>query len=107
VKEMKATQMKMNEEKLLEVIRRPVVTEKATNLSQFNKYVFEVACWATKPEVKAACEKIFKVDVLTVNTILNPGKKKVFKGRRGQRSDFKKAIVTVKQGQVIDASVGI
>ena len=100
-------QIKMNDEKLLEVIRRPIVTEKATNLSQFNQYVFEVARWASKPEVKAACEKLFKIEVLCVNTILNKGKKKVFKGRRGQRSDFKKAIVTVKQGQTIDISAGI
>ena len=101
------TQMKISEEKLFEVIRRPVVTEKATNLSQFNKYVFEVATWAEKPQIKAACEKLFKVEVLNVNTILNKGKTKVFKGRRGQRSDFKKAIVTLKQGQTIDISAGI
>lgn len=101
------TQVKINEEKLFEVIRRPVVTEKATNLTQFNKYVFEVATWAEKPQIKAACEKLFKVDVLNVNTILNKGKRKVFKGRRGQRSDFKKAIVTLKQGQTIDISAGI
>jgi len=104
---MKVAQMRINEERLLEVIRRPVVTEKATNLSQFNKYVFEVSCWASKPEIKAACEKLFRIDVLSINTILNPGKNKVFKGRRGKRSDFKKAIVTVKQGQVIDISAGI
>ena len=97
----------INEEKLFEVIRRPIVTEKATKLSQFNKYVLEVARWAEKPEIKAACEKFFKVEVTSVNTILNKGKKKVFKGRRGQRSDFKKAIVTLKQGQTIDISAGI
>jgi large subunit ribosomal protein L23 len=104
---MAKTQVKVNEEKLFEVIRRPIVTEKATNLSQFNKYVFEVACWAHKPEIKQACETLFKVDVTAVHTILNKGKSKVFKGRRGQRSDFKKAIVTVKQGQTIDMSAGI
>lgn len=97
----------MNEEKLYEVIRRPIVTEKATNLTQFNKYVFEVATWAEKPQIKEACEKLFKVKVENVNTILNKGKAKMFKGRRGQRSDFKKAIVTLKQGQTIDMSAGI
>jgi large subunit ribosomal protein L23 len=104
---MKPIQIKTNEEKLYEVIRRPLVTEKATNLTQFNKYVFEVACWAEKPQIKEACEKLFKVNVLSVNTILNKGKAKVFRGRRGRRSDFKKAIVTVKQGQTIDISAGI
>ena len=104
---MAKTQVKLNEEKLFEVIRRPIVTEKATSLSQFNKYLFEVACWAEKPEIKEACETLFKVEVSKVHTILNKGKKKVFKGRRGQRSDFKKAIVTLKQGQTIDMSAGI
>lgn len=98
---------KIHEEKILEVIRRPIVTEKSTNLSQFNKYVFEVASWAHKPDVKQACESLFKVEVMEVHTMTNKGKNKVFKGRRGRRSDFKKAIVTVKQGQTIDVSVGI
>lgn len=100
-------QIKGNGERILEVIRRPIVTEKATNLSQFNKYVFEVATWAHKPEIKQACESLFKVSVMEVHTIVNKGKAKVFKGRKGRRSDFKKAIVTVKQGQTIDVSVGI
>ena len=104
---MKAIQKTMNEEKLYEVIRAPIVTEKATNLTQFNKYVFKVATWATKPEIKEACEKLFKVEVVSVNTISNKGKTKRFKGRLGRRSDAKKAIITLKQGQTIDMSAGI
>ncbi len=90
-----------------DVIRTPLVTEKATNLTQFNQYSFKVLNEATKPEIKQAVEQLFKVDVLAVNTVVVKGKKKVFKGRRGQRSDYKKAIVRLKVGQTLDVSVGI
>ncbi|MEI8321390.1 MAG: 50S ribosomal protein L23 [Alphaproteobacteria bacterium] len=93
--------------KKYDLILRPIVTEKATQLMQFNKYSFEVPLSATKPEVKKAVEELFKVDVLAVNTLRLAGKKKIFKGRLGQRSDYKKAIVSLKQGQTIDASVGV
>jgi large subunit ribosomal protein L23 len=90
-----------------DLIRAPLVTEKATNLTQFNQYSFKVLSEATKPEIKQAVEQLFKVDVLAVNTAVVKGKKKVFKGRRGQRSDYKKAIVRLKVGQTLDTSVGI
>lgn len=97
----------LNNGRLFNVIRKPIVTEKSTLLSQYNKYTFEVLKNAEKPEIKEAVEKIFKVDVVRVNTIKLPGKKKVFKGRRGQRSDIKKAIVTLKEGHTIDLAAGI
>ena len=90
-----------------EVIRSPLITEKATLLTQNNQYSFKIAMDATKDEVKAAVEKIFKVEVVSVNTIKAIGKAKVFKGHRGRRSDYKKAIVRLKAGQTIDVSVGI
>ena len=90
-----------------DLILRPIVTEKATQLMQHNHYCFEVPLAATKPEVKKAVQDLFKVEVVSVNTLRLAGKKKVFKGRLGQRSDFKKAIVRLKQGQTIDTSIGI
>ena len=90
-----------------EVIREPLITEKATFLTQNNQYSFKVLMPATKKDIKEAVEKIFKVDVVSVNTIKTFGKSKVFKGHRGQRSDYKKAIVRLKAGQTIDSSVGI
>ncbi|HCI48536.1 MAG: 50S ribosomal protein L23 [Alphaproteobacteria bacterium RIFCSPLOWO2_01_FULL_45_8] len=90
-----------------DIIRTPLITEKATFLTQNNQYSFKVATDATKKEVKAAVEKIFKVAVVSVNTMNAAGKLKVFKGRRGRRSDYKKAIVRLKAGQTIDISVGI
>tara|TARA_R110002050_G_scaffold118195_4_gene235474 strand:+ start:1772 stop:2092 length:321 start_codon:yes stop_codon:yes gene_type:complete len=97
----------ISEERVYEIIRSPLITEKATALSQFNQYVFEVMGNATKPEIKQAVEKLFKVTVLGVNTVLTKGKTKRFKGRMGRRQDLKKAIVSVKQGQTIDVSVGV
>jgi large subunit ribosomal protein L23 len=90
-----------------DVIRTPLITEKATFLTQNNQYSFKVASNASKDDVKAAVEKIFKVEVVSVNTINAAGKLKVFKGHRGRRSDYKKAIVRLKAGQTIDVSVGI
>ena len=90
-----------------DVIVSPVITEKATILSEQNKVVFKVRKDATKPQIKAAVEKLFDVKVKAVNTILTEGKIKVFKGRLGQRSDVKKAIVTLKDGQSIDVTTGL
>ncbi len=90
-----------------DLIQSPVITEKATFLSQFNQYSFRVLPAATKLSVKQAVAQIFKVDVLSVNIINVPGKAKIFKGKRGQRSDFKKAIVRLKAGHTIDVSVGV
>jgi large subunit ribosomal protein L23 len=90
-----------------DVIVSPVITEKATILSEQNKVVFKVARTATKPQIKAAVEKLFDVKVKKVNTLVVEGKVKVFKGRLGQRSDYKKAVVTLEEGQTIDVTTGL
>ena len=90
-----------------DVIVSPVITEKATALSEHNKVVFKVRKEATKPQIKEAVEKLFDVKVMSVNTVLTKGKKKVFRGRLGQRSDVKKAIVTLEAGQTIDVTTGL
>jgi large subunit ribosomal protein L23 len=97
----------VSDERLYDIIRRPVVTEKSTSIGQYGQVVFEVAIDATKPEIKYAIETIYKVTVMDVNTLINKGKRTVFKGRRGQRSDRKKAIVTVREGQFIDVTAGV
>ena len=90
-----------------DVIVSPVITEKATALSEHNKVVFKVRKDATKPQIKEAVEKLFDVKVMSVNTVVTKGKKKVFRGRLGQRSDVKKAIVTLEAGQSIDVTTGL
>ena len=90
-----------------DVIVSPVITEKATMLSEHNKVVFKVARTATKPQIKAAIEKLFDVKVKSVNTLVTEGKIKVFRGRLGQRSDVKKAIVTLEDGHSIDVTTGL
>jgi large subunit ribosomal protein L23 len=90
-----------------DVIVSPVITEKATALSEHNKVVFRVRKDATKPQIKEAVEKLFDVKVRSVNTVLTKGKTKVFRGRLGQRSDVKKAIVTLEAGQTIDVTTGL
>ena len=90
-----------------DVILGPVITEKATVASEQNKVTFRVAKSATKPEIKAAVERLFDVKVDGVNTILTKGKRKVFRGRAGQRSDVKKAIVTLAEGHSIDVTTGL
>jgi large subunit ribosomal protein L23 len=90
-----------------DVIIAPVITEKATNLSEQNKVVFEVAPTATKPQIKAAVEKLFDVKVKSVNTAVTKGKIKVFRGIKGRRNDVKKAIVTLEEGQAIDVTTGL
>ena len=90
-----------------DTIIAPVITEKATLLSEKNKVVFKVPLTATKDEVKEAVEKLFNVKVGAVNTIRHKGKTKRFRGRPGRRSDVKKAIVTLAEGQSIDISTGL
>jgi large subunit ribosomal protein L23 len=85
----------------------PVITEKATVLTEQNKVVFKVAKDATKDEIAAAVEELFKVRVVKVNTLITKGKTKRFRGMLGQRSDVKKAIVTLQAGQTIDISTGL
>ncbi len=92
----------MREEELYDVIRSPFVTEKSTMASENGQVVFKVSIGATKPEIKEAVERLFNVKVLAVNTLIRKGKTKRFKGVRGRQSDFKKAIVTLEQGQSID-----
>jgi large subunit ribosomal protein L23 len=89
------------------VIVSPVITEKATALSEQNKVVFKVRPDATKPQIKEAVEKLFDVKVKSVNTLVTKGKVKMFRGTRGQRSDVKKAVVTLEEGQTIDVTTGL
>ena len=90
-----------------DIILSPVITEKATIASEQNKVVFKVAATATKPQIKEAVEKLFDVKVKRVNTLVREGKTKIFKGRPGQRSDSKRAIVTLEEGHKIDVTTGL
>jgi large subunit ribosomal protein L23 len=92
----------MREEELYDVIRAPLVTEKSTMVSESNQVMFKVAMSATKPDIKEAVERLFNVKVLAVNTLIRKGKIRRFRGVKGQQSDFKKAIVTLEEGQTID-----
>ncbi|MFN3212199.1 MAG: 50S ribosomal protein L23 [Henriciella sp.] len=85
----------------------PIITEKSTLVAEENKIIFRVPLTATKPDIKEAVENLFKVDVTKVNTILVKGKTKRFRGTLGRRSDFKKAIVTLKDGQSVDITTGL
>ena len=89
------------------VIIAPLVTEKATSASEHNQVVFRVALSATKPEIKEAVEKLFKVRVKRVNTLVKKGKTKRFRGVRGFQGDFKKAVVTLEEGHSIDITTGL
>ena len=93
--------------RLYDVIVSPVVTEKATSASEHNQVVFKVRKDATKPQIKAAVEKIFGVKVKSVNTLIRMGKIKRFKGTVGQQSDVKKAVVTLVEGETIDITTGL
>ncbi|MGI8839197.1 MAG: 50S ribosomal protein L23 [Caulobacteraceae bacterium] len=90
-----------------DTILAPLITEKATVLSEHNKVVFRVALDATKDEIAVAVEELFKVKVTKVNTLIQKGKTKRFRGRPGRRSDVKKAIVTLQEGQSIDITTGL
>jgi large subunit ribosomal protein L23 len=93
--------------RLYDVIVSPVITEKATMLSEENKVVFNVLKTSTKPQIKMAVEKLFGVKVLAVNTLIRKGKQKRFRGTLGRQSDVKKAIVTLADGQSIDVTTGL
>ncbi|MBB5754244.1 50S ribosomal protein L23 [Prosthecomicrobium pneumaticum] len=90
-----------------DIIRSPVLSEKSTVATEQNKVVFNVLKTATKPEIKAAVEALFKVKVTAVNTMVRKGKVKRFRGVIGQQSDVKKAIVTLAEGDSIDVSTGL
>ncbi len=92
---------------MYQIISQPHVTEKATMGSQYSQVTFRVPDWATKPQVKEAVETLFKVKVKGVNTLVQKGKTKRFKGHKGFRSDQKKAIVTLEEGQMIDTTTGV
>lgn len=98
---------RLSREAMYAIIRHPVITEKATALGERNTVAFRVALNASKPEIKAAVEGLFGVKVTAVNTLVNKGKTKRFKGRPGQRSDVKKAYVTLAAGQSIDLTTGL
>ena len=90
-----------------DIIRSPAITEKATMCADYNQVIFNVARDASKPDIKAAVEGLFKVKVKAVNTLLRKGKEKRFRGRKGRQSDVKKAIVTLEEGQSIDVVTGL
>ena len=98
---------KPSDERVFELLRSPVITEKATLLSEFNQVTFRVPVDATKHEVRTAVETLFKVKVTAVNTLRQEGKAKRFRGRPGKRIEYKKAIVTLAEGQSIDITTGI
>ncbi|HEY3910513.1 MAG TPA: 50S ribosomal protein L23 [Stellaceae bacterium] len=97
----------LTRQQMYDIIRTPVITEKATNVSEHNQVIFRVPLSATKREVKIAVEGLFNVKVTAVNTIRVLGKVKRARGRIGRRSDVKKAIVTLGEGQRIDVTTGI
>ena len=90
-----------------DVVVKPVITEKSTLVSEYNQVVFQVAKGATKPEIKAAVEALYGVKVLAVNTLVAKGKTKRWRGQEYRRSDVKKAIITVADGDRIDVTTSI
>lgn len=105
--ETKKRQPVLSREAMYLIIQAPLITEKSTALSEKNQVVFRVATDASKPEIKAAVEGLFGVKVLGVNTLVQKGKTKRFKGRPGRRSDMKKAFVRLAEGQSIDFTTGL
>lgn len=101
------TKVALSQEQMYDLIRSPVITEKATMGSEHNQVTFKVPLVASKPEIKAAVEGLFKVKVLAVNTLITKGKSKRFRGIMGRRSDVKKAIVTLAEGHRIDVTTGL
>ena len=94
-------------QQMFDIVRSPVITEKATNVSEHNQVIFRVPLSATKRQVRVAIEALFNVQVTAINTMRIPGKLKRFRGRAGRRSDYKKALVTLGAGQRIDVTTGI
>jgi large subunit ribosomal protein L23 len=99
--------MTTNDPRHYDIIRSPVITEKATFASERNQVMFRVAMHATKPQIKEAVEKLFDVKVKQVNTLIRKGKVRTFRGVRGQLSDVKKAVVTLEEGHRIDVTTGL
>jgi large subunit ribosomal protein L23 len=90
-----------------DIVLSPLVTEKTTRMSEHSQVAFRVPLDATKPQIKAAVEKLFKVKVKAVNTVRVKGKIKMVRGRPGRRSDYKKALITLGEGQRIDVTTGV
>lgn len=97
----------VSSEKIFEIIRNPLISEKSTLVSQYNFYVFKVSPKSNKSEIKQAIEKLFNVKVLSVNTLNQEGKVKKFRNRPGKRANFKKAFVKLAEGNTIDTSVEV
>ena len=104
---MKTKNQNISLERAYDIIKKPITTEKSTNLQQFNQYSFIVSKNSNSLEIKEAIEKIFKVKVSKVNTAILRGKGKTFKGQFGFRKDAKRAIVTLNEGNTIDSSLEI
>ena len=104
---MKNLKVNISLERAYNIIKKPITTEKTTNLQQFNQYSFVVSKDSNSLEIKSAIEKIFKVKVTKVNTTIIRGKLKSFKGNLGYKKDIKKAIVTLAEGNTIDSSLEI
>ncbi len=100
-------EVKVSLNRAYDLIRKPVITEKATMGSENNQITFRVPLDASKPEIKAAVEKLFSVEVRAVNTIRQRGKVKKFRGRTGKRPDYKKAIISLAEGHSIDVTTGV
>jgi large subunit ribosomal protein L23 len=96
-----------NENAAFDIILSPVITEKSTNLNALNKLTFKVAKDANKSSIKKSIEKLYKVEVIKVNTILSKPRVKMVRGKVGSKTGFKKAIVTLKEGQTIDMTAGV
>lgn len=94
-------------EQMYDTLIHPIITEKALKGSEAGQVTFEVPLTATKTEIKAAVEALFKVKVKAVNTVRQVGKQKRFRGKMGVRSDYKRAIITLADGQTIDITTGI
>jgi len=104
---MRKPAIKIDQERMYDIIRAPVITEKATMGSEHHQVTFKVPLDATKPEIKQAVEGVFNVKVKAVNTLIQKGKVKRFRGTIGKRSDVKKAVVTLVEGQSIDVGTGV
>jgi large subunit ribosomal protein L23 len=99
--------IKISQERMYDIVRYPIITEKSTLVSEHNQVVFRVPLNATKPEIRAAVEGLFGVKVDGVNTLRQVGKKKMWRGRAGRTSDYKKALVRLAEGESIDISSGV
>ncbi len=103
----RASEVRVGAGRRYDLVLSPMITEKSTQGSEHNQITFRVPLGASKPEIKAAVEGLFKVKVVAVNTLRQQGKIKRFRGRRGKRPDFKKAIVRLAEGDIIDVTTKI